>query len=216
MPLRLTIYGALVEHSEEDLQDAQRRMHSLVERLSTTETKTFQTIDKIWKLWVGWDGTKSMTGVRVLPEAAAIRRVAERVKDPRPQVRTIVFVALGWIEDEALICPDAFALGLRDADPIVRLQAVKALSLRRGNRSPSPPPVLIPVLREALADPVWSVRWFAVSALAHTLPSDTLADTMLASLPSSERHVQDWITAARKIPVPTPALMERLRRAERA
>jgi hypothetical protein len=212
-----TTYGVLVEHDDADVERAEQDMRAHLARLEHPTGKTPHVLDRIWKLWVGWDGTKSMRGVRVLPTADAVGRVASLAGDARSPVRIAVFVALDWSGDAAaLSCTDAFERGLRDTDPLVRIRAASALASlcsRTRFRTGPIPPSLVPVLNQALGDPVWSVRWHAVAALARTVPTTPLIDVLFASRPT-KAHLPDWLDAAKAIPDPSPELTSIIHDAE--
>jgi hypothetical protein len=63
---------------------------------------------------------------------------------------------------------------------------------------------LLPVLREVLVDPAWSIRWNAVEALGRWkfLLNEELAEVLLSSVPS-EPKFEEWLHATRSLsPLP--------------
>jgi hypothetical protein len=215
VPLIPTLYGTLVEHSDADVRAAEQRMRSCLERLATPSCpKAQQTVDKIAGLWSGRDGTKSMRGVRVLPTPEAVRCVAKLVRHQPPAVRAAVFSALDYTREVVAEASDEIILGLRDETPAVRITAARLLIWIR----PSEP--LVVAVRETLADPVWSLRWLAIRALAtwKAAPSEELAAALLSAVPTTLKHVDDWLYAADAVD-PMPVELERRRgelRARRA
>lgn len=152
--------------------------------------------------WVHW---------QIPAQADPILVVAAHYKDPRPDVRRAVMVALGAATPHVPFVAEALVAGLRDRDFSVRINAARALA----NHPPWAP--LRPHVLRALADPLWTVRWHAAVAAAHYGDSATASVVMCATRPDREPWWHEaWLDLASRIVAPSPELQAAIhqRRAE--
>ncbi len=213
MPMVPTVYGLLVEHTEEVLRDAEQEMQSHLSRLRPGYRKAQQVLVQIGRLWSGFDGTKAMRGPRVLPTEHTVRQVASLLRDTRHEVRTQTLAELEWAAELVAAVLDDILIALDDVAPVVRFHAARLLA----HISDGVPDTAIDQLRARLDDPAWSVRWMVVPVLVGRISPSILVDVMLATVPTAkdrDETLHDWLRAANTISPITLELADRIRDVE--
>ncbi len=160
-----------------------------------------------------------------MPTPALLESVARCAgEEQRDAVRLAAIVATraGWkafrvarTRDPAgasrLEVPAASVAAIRDAlgatSGVLRINAARLLA-------EFPRPELLPVLRSALADRVWTVRWNAVRAIAALEPDDSLVEVLRRSQPRDAASVvaQDFrraVAALKERDLSMPAELSR-------
>jgi HEAT repeat protein len=142
--------------------------------------------------WVHW---------QVPARAEQMAAVVAHCRDPRPDVRRAVMVALAAATPHVPFAAEALVAGLRDPDRTVRINAARALASH-------PPwgPLRDHVLR-ALGDPLWTVRWYAAVAIAHYGDVATACVVLCSTVPDQEIWWHDaWLECATRIAAPSTEL----------
>jgi hypothetical protein len=142
--------------------------------------------------WVHW---------RIPAEPDPMLVVTTHCRDPRPDVRRAVVVALGAATPHVPFAAEALTAGLRDPAFAVRINAARALAAH-----PPWAPLRDHVVR-ALGDPLWTVRWYAAVASACYGDVATACAVLCATRPDRETWWHDaWLECAARIAAPSPAL----------
>ena len=180
----------------EEADRARRRIGEVVRRLRDEPFRAKRQGDllEIAQAWTPLDPRPAARRWKpfVEPTAENVAVVAACVFDPVPETRRAAIGALTRAAAQRAHALEALIFALRDEVPLVRLGAVDALRvLRLGAEAAA-------ALREALADPVWTVRWNAAAALAGTGAAEAALLALEVSAPSSLRALHGWLPALRE------------------
>lgn len=158
--------------------------------------KLQRALDAIAELWGVDEHLRSCLKLRVSwrvqPSRDDVASVVAHHEDARVDVRRVVLVALGNAGPHGDVACPAIARGLADDDRRMRIVAARAAaSLGLGE-------ALVHVLAKHLADPIWTVRWYAAAALASTAVRSDALGVLLRSEPrASEWGLHQWTGCAR-------------------
>lgn len=190
--------------------DAEVRVARLLERLArpVPPRKLQHIVEQLAAFWRGPAHLHFCVGGRsywqVLPTAHAVFGVAAHARARCVEVRRAVACALAAAASYSEIPAAGLLALLADEHALVRLPAAQAASTY------PPCEALRIILLDRLADPVWTVRWYAAAAVGRLGELDRAAATLLASEPPPGRHHAAWVTAAQSVQPAPAVLRERL------